>query len=298
MTYHQWHWSKTTKSIKKNFLEFGGAKQPKQVYLNSAKYLKIGSNLWVDQLFSSSVINAMYSFHASASAYSQYWNITYGTKSTNLSCAHIVEEWKVLEKYQKKIGMIGDDVGWYFQGPLHVSIYGRWGYAKWKKTNKIRKKSGKKYTPGSDVGATAPILRNKFLGGAKSMFDSSSIKPCSWGGWCAPNEWWGAKLLPSSMQLSITLNLIGFASLSTFCKNKYLQVSICWWSRKSLLQRVVTCIVDISDCSISQSKLAQNTILSRKAEINKTFGVHNWYLLIQYVYFCTSLFILPVLMCL
>jgi len=71
------------------FHEFGGAKQPKRVYLNSAKYLKIGSNLWVDQLFSSSVINAMYSFHASASAYSQYWNITYGTKSTNLSCAHI-----------------------------------------------------------------------------------------------------------------------------------------------------------------------------------------------------------------
>ena len=31
----------------------------------------------------------MYSFHASASAYSQYWNVTYGTKSTNLSCAHI-----------------------------------------------------------------------------------------------------------------------------------------------------------------------------------------------------------------
>ena len=25
--------------------EFGGAKQPKRVYLNSAKYLKIGSNL-------------------------------------------------------------------------------------------------------------------------------------------------------------------------------------------------------------------------------------------------------------
>jgi len=71
------------------FHEFGGAKQPKRVYLNSAKYLKIGSNLWVDRLFSSSVINAMYSFHASASAYSQYWNITYGTKSTNLSRAHI-----------------------------------------------------------------------------------------------------------------------------------------------------------------------------------------------------------------
>ncbi|KAF8951729.1 hypothetical protein BDZ97DRAFT_1909735 [Flammula alnicola] len=46
--------------------------------LNGTKQL---NNLWVDQLFSSSVINAMYSFHASASAYSQYWNITFGTKS-------------------------------------------------------------------------------------------------------------------------------------------------------------------------------------------------------------------------
>ncbi|EDR13066.1 uncharacterized protein LACBIDRAFT_322487 [Laccaria bicolor S238N-H82] len=47
------------------FHEFGGAKQPKRVYLNSAN------------------------FHGSASAYSQYWNVTYGTKSTNLSRAHI-----------------------------------------------------------------------------------------------------------------------------------------------------------------------------------------------------------------
>ena len=69
--------------------KFDEAEQPKRVYLNSAKYLKLGSNLWADRLFSSSVINAMYSFHASISAYSQYWNITYGTKSTNVSRAHI-----------------------------------------------------------------------------------------------------------------------------------------------------------------------------------------------------------------
>jgi len=66
-----------------------GTKQPKRVYLNSAKYLKLGTSLWGDRLFSQSVINAMYSFHASASAYSQYWNITFGTKSTNVSRAHI-----------------------------------------------------------------------------------------------------------------------------------------------------------------------------------------------------------------
>ncbi|PPQ92746.1 hypothetical protein CVT25_003855, partial [Psilocybe cyanescens] len=63
--------------------------QPKHVYLNSAKYLKIGSNLWVDRLFSSAAINATYSFHASPSAYSDYWNITYGTPDFNLGRAHI-----------------------------------------------------------------------------------------------------------------------------------------------------------------------------------------------------------------
>ncbi len=71
------------------FHDSQGAQHPKRVYLNSAKYLKLGSNLWVDRLFSSSVINAMYSFHASASAYSQYWNITYGTRSTSVSRSHI-----------------------------------------------------------------------------------------------------------------------------------------------------------------------------------------------------------------
>jgi len=54
--------------------------QLKRVYLNSAKYLKVGQSLWVDRLFSTSVINAMYNFHGSASAYAEYWNNTFGTE--------------------------------------------------------------------------------------------------------------------------------------------------------------------------------------------------------------------------
>lgn len=61
----------------------------KRVYLNDAKYLKVGQRLWVDRLFSGSVINAMYSFHASASAFAGYWNNTFGTETTNVSRAHI-----------------------------------------------------------------------------------------------------------------------------------------------------------------------------------------------------------------
>lgn len=57
----------------------------KRVYLNSAKYLKIGKSLWVDRLFSTSAINAMYNFHASASAYAEYWNNTFGTEQISLT---------------------------------------------------------------------------------------------------------------------------------------------------------------------------------------------------------------------
>jgi len=50
-----------------------------RLYLNSAKYLKIGQALWVDWLFSQSVLNGIYNFHASAAAYTEYWNNTFGT---------------------------------------------------------------------------------------------------------------------------------------------------------------------------------------------------------------------------
>jgi len=61
----------------------------KRVYLNSAKYLKIGRSLWVDRLFSTSAVNAMYNFHASASAYAEYWNNTFGTEQISVTRSHI-----------------------------------------------------------------------------------------------------------------------------------------------------------------------------------------------------------------
>ena len=41
----------------------------------------------------------------------------------------------------RKIRMIGDDVGWCFQGPLYISIYGRCGCAKYANSNKIQEKN-------------------------------------------------------------------------------------------------------------------------------------------------------------
>jgi hypothetical protein len=49
-----------------------------RIYLNSAKYIKIGQSVWVDRTFSNAVVNGMYSFHASAAAYTDYWNNTFG----------------------------------------------------------------------------------------------------------------------------------------------------------------------------------------------------------------------------
>ena len=45
-----------------------------RVYLHSAKYIKIGQNLWVDRAFSTAVLGGIYTFHASAAAYTEFWN--------------------------------------------------------------------------------------------------------------------------------------------------------------------------------------------------------------------------------
>ena len=51
--------------------------QYSRVYLNSAQYLKIGQSVWVDRAFSHGVLNGIYNFHASASAYAEYWNSSF-----------------------------------------------------------------------------------------------------------------------------------------------------------------------------------------------------------------------------
>ena len=56
-----------------------------RLYINSAKYLKIEQALWVDRLFSCGVLNGIYDFHASAAAYTAYWNHTFGKNQLVLS---------------------------------------------------------------------------------------------------------------------------------------------------------------------------------------------------------------------
>jgi hypothetical protein len=52
--------------------------QEMKLYLNSATYLKVGRNIWVDRTFSNAVVHGMYNFHASTSAFTEYWNMNYG----------------------------------------------------------------------------------------------------------------------------------------------------------------------------------------------------------------------------
>ena len=47
------------------------------LHLNSANFLKIGQNIWVDCIFSSTVLNATYSFHASPTAFAEFWNASF-----------------------------------------------------------------------------------------------------------------------------------------------------------------------------------------------------------------------------
>ena len=51
--------------------------QELKLYLNSVSYLKVGKNVWVDRTFSNMVINGMYNFHASTSAFAEFWNMSF-----------------------------------------------------------------------------------------------------------------------------------------------------------------------------------------------------------------------------
>src|SRR6202453_4157386 len=55
----------------------GGDDGGTKVYLNNAKYLKVGRSVWVDRVFSGGVINGIYHFHASSSAFAEFWNDTF-----------------------------------------------------------------------------------------------------------------------------------------------------------------------------------------------------------------------------
>jgi len=45
-----------------------------EILLRSAKYIKLGTNLWADRVFCGTVLNGIYNFYSSASAFAEFWN--------------------------------------------------------------------------------------------------------------------------------------------------------------------------------------------------------------------------------
>ncbi|KAF9049684.1 hypothetical protein BJ165DRAFT_1401563 [Panaeolus papilionaceus] len=56
-----------------------------RTYLNSAQYLKLGQSVWCDHTYSNAVVTGIYSFHASAAAYTQFWNLAFAGSDIKLN---------------------------------------------------------------------------------------------------------------------------------------------------------------------------------------------------------------------
>ena len=57
--------------------------RPMKLYLNSAKFLKVGQKVWVDRVFANAVVNGMDNLHASTSAFVEFWNMSFRPTQSN-----------------------------------------------------------------------------------------------------------------------------------------------------------------------------------------------------------------------
>lgn len=89
-----------------------------QYLLNSAVYLKLGQSTWADRTFTNSVVNATYSFHASPSAFADYWNESHGRQaSAKLTRRHI---WQAF--IAETVRMVAQDDGTNLSVPSNSNI--------------------------------------------------------------------------------------------------------------------------------------------------------------------------------
>ena len=91
-------------------------KEELKLYLNSARWLKIGQKVWVDHTFSKAVLNGMYNFHASTSAFMEFWNMSFGF-SQSLTRHHI---WQAF--VQESICKIAEASGIELELPENLTI--------------------------------------------------------------------------------------------------------------------------------------------------------------------------------
>jgi hypothetical protein len=92
-----------------------------EVLSNSARYLQIGRNLWADRNFSNAVVQSMYSFHASANTYCDYWNNTFGSSNpANRLKLGRKQVWQAFVQESIRTVASSDDVD--FETPAQLSI--------------------------------------------------------------------------------------------------------------------------------------------------------------------------------
>ena len=92
-----------------------------EVLSNSARYLQIGSNMWADRNFSNAVVKSMYSFHASANTYCEYWNNTFGSSNpANRLKLGQKQVWQAFVQESIRTVASSDDID--FETPANLSI--------------------------------------------------------------------------------------------------------------------------------------------------------------------------------
>jgi hypothetical protein len=92
-----------------------------EVLSNSARYLQIGRNMWADRNFSNAVAKSMYSFHASANSYCDYWNSTFGSSNpANRLKLGRRQVWQAFVQESIRTVAFSDDVD--FETPANLSI--------------------------------------------------------------------------------------------------------------------------------------------------------------------------------
>ena len=92
-----------------------------KLYLNSAKFLKVGQNIWVDRVFSCAVLNGTYHFHASTSAFAEFWNSSFWSSQNTAS--RKVSRRQIWQAFiQESVRMVSSRAGVNLQLPDKLAI--------------------------------------------------------------------------------------------------------------------------------------------------------------------------------
>ena len=97
---------------------YGQSNDRQKTYLNDAVYLKVGQSTYVDRVFSNAVVNGIFSFHASTSAYAEFWTNSFG-KAYSVKVPRR-QMWQTF--IQESIRGVSQELNLTFEAPKNTSI--------------------------------------------------------------------------------------------------------------------------------------------------------------------------------